>query len=175
MSRVRRIGREHRAAASPAAGAAAGLVGGLVASWLMVRFQRRVWPPPKADEESSTTRLARDLAELLGREPPTDDQARAAGSLIHYTLGAGLGLAYGAAAGVRPAVASGMGLPFGAATEIVIDQAIVPALGLSNPFWKCSPARHLRGLVAHLLFGAATEATRRLLAGPARGAVPDHP
>ena len=147
-----------------AASAAAGLVAGLVASWLMVEFQRRVWPAPIGDDgEPSTAKLARHSAKLSGREPLTDEQARTAGEVVHYALGAGLGLLYGAAASSKPAVAAGAGLPFGAATEIVIDQAIVPALGLSNPFWKCPPKWHLRGLAAHLVFGLATEASRRLL------------
>lgn len=156
--------RGSRASTSAAAGAAAGLIGGLVASWLMVEFQHRVWPPPKGDGgESSTSKLARDLARLGGRRTPTDDQAKSAGELIHYGLGAGLGLLYGAAASTRPAIAAGAGLPFGIATEIIIDQALVPALGLSNPFWKCPVEWHVRGLAAHLVFGLATEASRRLL------------
>lgn len=159
---TRGTGRENTTA-SLASGAAAGLVGGLVASWLMVQFQHRVWPTPKGDGgEPSTSKLARHLAELGGRdEPLTDEQAKTAGEFVHYALGAGLGLVYGAAASAKPAVATGAGLPFGIATEIVIDQALVPALGLSNPFWKCPAEWHLRGLAAHMVFGLATEASRR--------------
>jgi uncharacterized membrane protein YagU involved in acid resistance len=162
MSRNDLTGKGRSVAVSPAASAAAGLVGGLVASWLMVAFQRRVWPPPEGDGgESSTTKLARDVAGPLGHGPLTDAAARTAGSTIHYALGAGLGLAYGAAVAYRPAASAGAGMAFGLATEIVIDQAVVPAFGLANPFWKCPPSWHIRGLAAHLLFGAATDATRR--------------
>ena len=154
--------RDRPATSSLVAGAAAGLVGGLVASWLMVEFQHRAWPPPKGDDgEPSTSKLARRLAEPQISKPLTDYGARTGGELIHYALGAGLGLAYGAAASRRPAVAAGAGIPFGVATEIVIDQALVPALGLSNPFWKCPAEWHVRGLAAHLVFGLATELSRR--------------
>lgn len=156
----RRAGDE-RTAPALVAGGAAGLIGGLVASWLMVQFQQRIWPPPEGDGASATAKLARQLAALGGRDL-TDEQAATGGELIHYTLGAGLGLAYGAAAAVRPGVAADMGVRFGVATEAVIDQAIVPALGLANPFWKCPAEWHLRGLAAHIVFGVATETTRRL-------------
>lgn len=146
------------------ASAAAGMVGGLVASWLMVKFQRHVWPAPEGDDgESSTTRLARELYKLRSEEPLRSRQAQQVGSIIHYGLGAGLGLAYGAAANSRPVIASGAGVPLGVVTELVFDQAIVPALGLSNPFWKCPVEWHVRGMAAHLVFGTVTEASRRLL------------
>ncbi len=162
MSRKHQTSKEHPVAGSPAASAAAGLVGGLVASWLMVAFQQEAWPPPQGDGgESSTTRLARDVAGLLGRGPLTDAAAKAAGSAIHYALGAGLGLTYGAAVAYRPAASAGAGLAFSLATEVVIDQAVVPAFGLADPFWRCPPSWHVRGLAAHLLFGAAIDATRR--------------
>lgn len=150
--------------ASLAAGSLAGKVGGLAASWLMVEFQHRIWPAPKGDGgESSTTKLARRLNAFRSGHRLTDKQAETAGTFVHYALGAGLGLIYGAGASSKPAIASGAGLPFGVVTEMVFDQALVPALGLSNPFWKCPAAWHVRGLAAHLVFGLGTEASRRLI------------
>lgn len=148
--------------AAIAASGLAGLAGGLLASWLMVKFQQSIWPPPTGDRGSSTAKLAKDVIKWTGAAPLTNQQARHDGTRIHYALGAGLGLAYGAAAVVNPRITLAGGVLFGVATELVIDQAIVPALGLANPFWKCPVKWHVRGLAAHIVFGTATEATRRL-------------
>lgn len=161
MTPAPRAMREHRLSAI-AAGGAAGLAGGLVASWLMVKFQQSVWPPPKGDRGSPTAKLAKDVRAWTNSEPLTDRRMKTDGTLIHYVLGAGLGLGYGATAVLQPRVTLARGILFGVATELVIDQTIVPALGLANPFWRCPVKWHLRGLAAHLVFGIATDATRRL-------------
>ena len=95
-------------------------------------------------------------------------------SLGILTVAGSVGLAYGTVAVIRPRVTVAGGILFGVATELVIDQTIVPILGLSNPFWKCPVKWHVRGLAAHIVFGIGTDMTRRLLLklpslSPARG------
>ena len=88
----------------------------------------------------------------------------------------GLGMAWGPVYcllrrrfGMRPLAA---GLAAGAALSLVVDEGLTPALGLSAPNRAYPPATHLRGLVAHLVWGAAAalaaEAIHRLF-----GTAPD--
>ncbi len=50
------------------------------------------------------------------------------------------------------------GLASGAAMSLIVDEGLTPALGLSAPNSAYPLATHLRGLVAHLVFGLAVAA-----------------
>ena len=71
---------------------------------------------------------------------------------------------------MRPLAA---GLATGAAMSLVVDETLVPALGLSPPNRAFPAATHLRGFLNHLAYGAAAaltaEAVYRLT-----GTTPDH-
>lgn len=173
-------------------GAAAGLAGGLVASFVMNRFQegltalfvgksrvrfhfdqggqikksarQRRWSVEKS--ESATTKAANALAKaLLGRRLHGRDRQRA-GSALHYLFGAFSGAMYGAAAERFPAVASGRGLSFGAAVWLIADEIATPAAGLARAPNAYPLSAHAQSLAAHLFYGGATEAVRRRLRRP---------
>ncbi len=88
-----------------------------------------------------------------------------AGNAIHYTLGAVLGVAYGMTAEVRPEVTAGGGTLFGTGVAGLLDEAAVPAVGLGTAPWQTPLSEHAYTLGSHLVFGAAAEATRRLVRG----------
>jgi hypothetical protein len=55
------------------------------------------------------------------------------------------------------------GLWFGSAFFVLVDELLVPVLGLT-PGPRAFPLRtHLRGAVSHLAFGVAAESTARVL------------
>jgi hypothetical protein len=168
-------------------GAVAGLTGGLVASFVMNRFQEgltalfvgksrvrlhfdqggqikksarhRPWSFEKS--ESATTKAANAVSKaLLGRRLHGQDRQRA-GSALHYLFGAVSGALYGAAAERFPAVASGRGLSFGAAVWLVADEVATPAAGLAKAPNAYPVSAHVQSLAAHLFYGGATEAVRR--------------
>ena len=62
-----------------------------------------------------------------------------------------------------PLSGNGFGLPFGAAVWAIADETLVPLFGLSKPPIAYPLSKHLYSLAAHLVYGATTEATRRLL------------
>lgn len=69
------------------------------------------------------------------------------------------------------------GLPYGAAVAVavVMDEALVPAVGLSGPPWASPASTHVYALASQLVFGLTVEVVRRgvhdLLGpdGPPRG------
>lgn len=146
-------------------GAAAGLIAGLLAAFAMDRFQAGVSAlsssKPKREGEPATEQAADRLAEaMVGHEVAAPDKAFA-GQLVHYALGAALGVGYGVAAELYPAVTTGFGTAFGTAVTVVFDESAVPAAGLGTPPWKTSASTHLYTLVSHLVFGTTAEFTRR--------------
>ena len=143
---------------------AVGLLAGLAATWATDLAQeplRRATPDSVRRREarvspgpSSSQVAARRIAEHLGR-PVEDRRLRPVAKAVHY----GLGMAWGPVycllrrhGGMQPL---GAGLAAGAALSLVVDEGLTPALGLSAPNRAYPAATHLRGFLAHLVWGAA--------------------
>ncbi|MEN3332959.1 MAG: putative rane protein [Blastocatellia bacterium] len=168
-----------------AIGALAGLVGGLV----MNQFQN-LWSkltedesdsehahPPRQhvsrqqlegeqqsqEEEPATVKTAEAISREVFNHELTKDERRIAGPVVHYTFSATTGMVYGALAELTPLAAVGFGLPFGAAVWAVADETMVPLFGLSKPPTAYPLSKHLYSLASHLIYGATTEAARRLV------------
>lgn len=154
---------------------AIGLVAGLVATEVtnlaqgplnrmtprhVKRVERHVRPG-----DTSSGLAARKVAQ--GLDLPLDGGGeKRLGKAIHFGIGAAWGPVYGLLrrhAGLRPL---GAGLASGAAMSLILDEGVVPALGLSAPNRAYPLLTHVRGFVAHLVFGAAaalaTEAIHRV-------------
>ncbi|MDX7953814.1 hypothetical protein P7D22_21865 [Lichenihabitans sp. Uapishka_5] len=77
------------------------------------------------------------------------------GKAIHFAIGIGWGPVYGLLrqyTGLRPigaALASGVGM------SLILDEGLVPALGLSAPNHQYHALTRARGVVAHLVYGTA--------------------
>jgi hypothetical protein len=174
---------DFRAQPLPLVDLAVGLAAGLFANWATDLVQgplRRATPDSVRRREarvspgpSSSQVAARRIAERLGR-PVDDRRLRPLARAVHY----GLGMAWGPVycllrrhGGMRPL---GAGLAAGAALSLVVDEGLTPALGLSAPNRAYPAATHLRGFLAHLVWGAAAalaaEANYRLT-GTAPGLV----
>ena len=146
--------------------AALGAVAGTAAVWLMDRIgwwmyrredsaalQRELQARP--DGLDSAHLLARKLGAAIGRDPGRE-QPNPAGLAVHYALGALPGLGY-ALVSRRFPVTAGAGLPFGLAMFVVNDEISAPLLGLARGPRAYPWQSHLRGLVAHLVLGVATD------------------
>src|SRR6266498_3133872 len=57
------------------------------------------------------------------------------------------------------------GLPYRAAFWLVVDEGLVPLLGLSKEPGAYSLSTHIYALASHLVFGATAEGVRRVLRG----------
>ena len=85
------------------------------------------------------------------------------GEIVHYAFGAVVGGIYGGLAEYQPWVLSGYGLLFGVGVFVAADETSMPALGLTNKPWDETIAAQVEHLAAHLVFGVASEAARRLV------------
>ena len=145
--------------------AVAGLVAGLVGSFVMECVQAALPAPDTGDAKPATVMAADRANRAVTGRPVSKAHRGVAGALAHYALGGTLGAAYGVAAERWPALARGGGIPFGLATAFLLDEALVPATGLSRPPWRSPAGAHVYGLVSHAVFGASVEAARRMQRG----------
>lgn len=142
------------------AGALAGLAAGLVASFVMERFQAAL-PSPEGDEDPATVKAADALSRSSRGEPLDEREKVPAGEAVHYAFGAAVGLAYGVLARIEPRVTAASGLAMGVGVAMLADEIAVPALGLGKPPAQTPSSTHAYSLASHLVFGLVAERTRR--------------
>ena len=143
-----------------------GAAGGAAGTWLMdlattALYEREGKSVQKRENAARGDKTAYQIAAeklvaLAGRGVE-DDLRDEIGSSIHWSLGVGAGVAYGALRNVIPQLALGSGVVYGAAFWLLMDEAALTALGLT-PAPRTFPWQtHARGLVGHLALGAAIE------------------
>jgi uncharacterized membrane protein YagU involved in acid resistance len=162
----------------PFKGAIAGLIGGLAASWVMSRFQYAV--PSEAfakvfgedverDEddgeqsEPGTVKAASAISETVLDHELEEDEKEWAGEVAHYAMGGVSATIYGVAAELVPEITRDGGLLFGTTVWLLADETMIPAVGLSDAPWQYPASTHAYSLSSHLVYGLATEITRRLV------------
>lgn len=154
---------DHRVQTLPA-DIAIGLFAGLVATQVTNLAQRPLqWMTPASIEQqekrvrpgdSSSLVAARRVADYLNRSPDQQQMALL-GKAIHFGVGTAWGPVYGLLrryGGLKP---FGAGLTAGAAMSLILDGGVVPVLGLSASNRDYPVFTHVRGLLAHLAYGAA--------------------
>ena len=158
-----------------------GLIAGLAASWTMNRFQG-LWMTVSStddakekeleredsqvadeDRDDATVKAASFVSEGLFDHKLTRAEKKIAGPAVHYAVGGLGGIVYCLASEFFPEVARGFGLPYGTAFWLVVDEGMVPLLGLSKGPTEYPLSTHAYALASHLVFGATAEATRRWL------------
>jgi len=163
-----------------------GVLVGVLASWVKAfsepRLQgvaERVWPPspeqtlevgadPSGHPENMPPAvIVGRLATALGHDELAPAQRVRIQWVIHYSFGAGLGVAYTAAAGRWMVVRRGAGALAGLAIYAGTHGSVLPALGIQRPPWRLPSAAVVWEAGSHVLFGAALEGTRRAV-GTAR-------
>jgi putative membrane protein len=163
---------------------AQGVVTGLVASWIKALSEpplqsaaERILPPTAAQKQEvgadPTGRpdnmppavLADRAAVALGHGGLPAPQRVRVQRVIHYVFGAGLGVAYSAAASRWPVASRGRGALAGLAIYAGTHASVLPALGIQRPPWRLAPAAVVWESTSHLVFGTALEIVRRTLGG----------
>jgi hypothetical protein len=110
----------------------------------------RPGPPYRTAAEKITTALGVEL---------TDEQLDRLSLVLHYGLAAQWAPLYPLLRRRAGWSAPAAGLATGAAMSVVADELMTPAFGFSAPNLDYPLSTHLRGLVAHLVFGLAVAAT----------------
>ncbi len=178
-------------------GALAGLVAGLVASWVMDRFQDcwlvlspengstkkenssehalsnlkaeqsldKIADGDDENEDDATVKAASALSEIIFDHRLTPGEKKIAGPAVHYAVGATSGIVYGVTAELLPEVTAGAGLLYGGAFWLVVDEGLVPLLGLSKEPGAYSLSTHIYALASHLVFGVTAEGVRWVMRG----------
>ena len=159
------------------------VIAGLVASWVKALTEPRlqalaeaILPPcpsqkqdvgadPSGHPENMPPAVLVDRVTVaLGRRLTVPQRLRAQ-RVIHYGMGAGLGVAYSAAASRWPAASRARGALAGVVIYAGTHGSLLPALGIQRPPWRLSPAAVAWESTSHLAFGVALETARSALGG----------
>jgi uncharacterized membrane protein YagU involved in acid resistance len=145
----------------------AGALGGLAGSLAMGQFYslliRDKGTSSDESKEDSTVKAASEISESIFHHELTLQQKKFAGPAVHYLFGASMGAAYGTFLEVGDLTCTGWGMPFGAAVWLGAHVIAVPALNLSEPITRSSPATEGAEFAAHLVYGVVVEGVRRFL------------
>ena len=117
------------------------------------RQERRVRPGA-----SSSVVAARKIVDRLNCSP-SRQTVELLGKAVHFGIGMAWGPVYSLLrryGGLGPFAAA---LASGAAMSLILDEGMVPALGLSAPTRDYPVLTHVRGFLAHLVYGAAAALT----------------
>ncbi len=107
---------------------------------------------------------ARRLLEGVLKQEVPPRYARLLNNVTHWGFGMGAGAGYGLLLGSRRTSRLWYGPPFGAAVW-ASGYVVLPLLGVYKPIWEYDLETLRKDLSAHLVFGTATAAAFRLLAG----------
>jgi hypothetical protein len=150
-----------------------GAIAGAAATWVMDQVTTSMYngqprevtareEAARPNGRSSVGNMVARLEEATGFELDEDLRATAE-QAIHYALGAVPGAIYVALRRHLPFVGVGGGLVYGAVLFLVNDEWLNPTLGLSAPASAYPLEAHERGLVGHLVLGAATDSISKIL------------
>lgn len=145
----------------------AGVIGGLAGAFAMNGFQRLLsvmsnGTAPDQDAEA-TIKTARAIARNVFHRELTGAQQKWGAPVVHYSMGAGFGAAYGVLAEKVPTLTAGFGLLYGTAVWLVADEIAVPVFGFAQGPAEYSLGSHVNALASHLVYGVAMDLARRLL------------
>jgi len=149
-----------------------GAIAGAVATWVMGKvtdtlYDREDRGARRQEDEARGGKsaygvAAEKAARVVGR-PLGRAQEEKFASAIHWGLGIGAGAVYAVLRRRFAKIGNIAGVGFGTAFWAVVDEGLVPALGLT-PGPRAFPWQtHARGLAGHLTFGTVTDGTLRLL------------
>lgn len=150
-----------------------GAIAGAIGVWAMDKVIWAMWDrtdPAKLQQEREARPggldpahvIANRAAEAVGTEL-TPKQPHPAGIGVHYGLGIMPAAAYGVLRHRVPAITAAGGMLYGLGIFLVEDEGVNPILGTSGGPTEYPMEAHVRGLVGHLVLGAGTHASLKLM------------
>jgi hypothetical protein len=115
-----------------------------------------------AQQEDSTEKVARNIAEAAGKDLTQQDKKKA-GQAVHYAFGTLMGAIYGVTAELVPEVTTGGGTAYGTLLFLGAHEVAVPAFQLSPSASETPATDHLQHWAAHVVYGGSLELVRSLL------------
>jgi uncharacterized membrane protein YagU involved in acid resistance len=152
--------------------ALAGAGSGLAASWIMSAMMPALEKAEPDDakarerevQDKPALRVAAERTAALAGAELRGKAKRTIPLALHYAYGAAWGAAWALVRRRAARLGPWAGLAFGAGLWALSDEALVPLLRFSPAPWRYPVWTHLRGLAAHLAYGAATDGGVRLAA-----------
>jgi uncharacterized membrane protein YagU involved in acid resistance len=144
-----------------------GLISGYVGTKLMesVSMKWYEWEPEADRQREDAVRpgppytiAAQKVTRLIGLQL-SDSQLEQAGMAFHYGLGMSWGPIYLLVRRLTPLPPIAAGLLTGAVMSLLVDEGLTPLLDFSAPNRAYPLVTHLRGVVAHLVFGLGVAGT----------------
>ncbi len=164
-------------------GATAGLIAGVVATWIMDRFQYNWWdvaawierwrgpapvapvptPPVEPTATAQTTEFSGPSTAKVanwsfrrwkGRDLNAQEKGPA-GEIVHYTFGIANAVLFGAVGSLFGSVGIAWGVALGVALFVLIDELGLWAIGLAKGPWNYALSIHAYALAAHVVYGLA--------------------
>jgi len=156
------------AALGAIAGVAATAAMGPVTSYL----SKRQPEPAKRQEKKvnerlgapPTVKVAQKAVAAVGKSLPPRRHSLV-GNVVHYGFGTFWGAALGALTARWKPLPPGAGVALGILLWMSMDEAALPALGLSARPREYPRETHVRGLAAHVLYGVVLDRSLALLRG----------
>ncbi len=149
-----------------------GAVAGAAGWWAMDHILRFLYnhEDPSVREAEDAARGGVPALEVLAQKIATRAgvslsmaQREKAGTVLQWVEGIGTGMVYGVLRSRAPTVSAGRGLAFGAGVSLLVDEGIVPLLGLSPGPAAFPWQTHARGFVGHLVYGLAADTALDLM------------
>jgi len=150
-----------------------GAVAGAVGVWALDRVDWFMW-----DHENDETRI-QTVAARPGGEPPAQalvskledatgrhlagDRHELASQAVHYSIGIGPAIGYALLRDKLPGRGVARGAAYGAALFVAQDEVLNTVTGLGGKPADYPWTAHARGIIAHTVYGIATELTLNLL------------
>ncbi|MBV9495669.1 MAG: DUF1440 domain-containing protein [Acidobacteria bacterium] len=141
-----------------------GAVAGAGATWLMDLATTKVYDlePKEVQDRENEARgdktayeIAAEKLASFGNVALDEDQRKSLGNAIHWSLGISAGVLFGA---LRPHFRTpGSGVLYGLAFWLLADEVALTALGLTAPPQEFPWQTHVRGVIGHVVLGAAIE------------------
>lgn len=149
-----------------------GAIAGAVATWTMDRVTTFLYehedPSARRQEErarggeTAYESAAEKAAEAVGADLSRPERERV-GQTLHWALGMGAGAAYGVVRRRVPFIGKAEGLGFGSTFFLMVDETLIPLLGLTPGPGEFPWQTHVRGLAGHAVFGLVADATLGVL------------
>lgn len=161
-----------------------GVVAGAVGTWALDRADWYMWDRVNEEARQRTRSvrpnreppahvLASKAEELLDLDPSRERHA-AAGQAVHFGIGVVPAIAYAFVRDKLPGRGVARGLMFGGGMFAVQDELMNSMSGLGAAPRDYPWQAHARGLVAHLIYGVATELTLNAMEESARRLASDY-
>jgi F0F1-type ATP synthase assembly protein I len=144
-----------------------GAAAGAAATWLMDEATTALYESESeevrdreddARGDKTAYEIAAEKAAKLAGKRLKKAQRKQIGQAIHWSLGIGAGVIYGALRNQFRGLGIGSGLAYGVVFWLAMDEGANTLLGLTPPPNAFPWQTHARGLAGHLVLGAAVEA-----------------